>query len=76
MSASDQQDPKRQAHPGAASEHSVRISKQVQKVTDVFELTEDGKVILKDAELFEAIRQAEDLGSGEKGFSPDKTRRC
>lgn len=44
-------------------------------ITDAFELTEDGKVILKDAELFEAIRQAEELGSSEEGLSPDKTRR-
>jgi hypothetical protein len=41
-------------------------SKVVSKITDAFELAEDGKVILKDAELFEAIRQAEVLGSEEE----------
>lgn len=46
-------------------------SKQVSKISDALELTQDGKVILKDAELYEAIRQAEELGRGEEGISPD-----
>lgn len=56
MSVSDQEGSRRPAKPGATSERAVHIG---QKITGTVELTEDGKVILNDAELVEAIHQAE-----------------
>jgi hypothetical protein len=46
-------------------------SKQVTKLSDAFELTEEGKVVIKDPELYEAIRQAAGSGGKEEGFDPE-----
>lgn len=61
MSASNQEDPKRQVHPGVASNRSVRINKNAIQV-------EGDRVVVKDPALAK-ILQEEHSDSGEEGIS-------
>jgi hypothetical protein len=63
VSASNQEDPKRQVHPGAASERSIRISKDVIQV-------EGDRVVVNDPALAKILQERQECSSsGEEGIS-------